>query len=129
MICLHIREGGENGARQRSTESPKQPPAVAANAGAIRETLLLGKRFRHYQAELIALALGQNPPAKPPKPEDDKLVPIRVAAERFGLSRRTVGRRIRPQQRPPLPAPLRPQRRSDGKGKGRPACDGTARGE
>ena len=92
----------------RDNDQPKAPD----NRPQWPQTLVqFGRHFcwesdlRHYQAELIALALGQNPPAKPPKPEDDKLVPIRVAAERFGLSRRTVGRRIRPQQRPAPPSP------------------------
>jgi hypothetical protein len=72
------------------------------------ETLVqFGRHFnwdsdlRHYRSELIAFSLDEDPPPKPPRPADDRLVPIREGAARFGLSRRSVGRRIR-MQRPTL---------------------------
>jgi hypothetical protein len=75
------------------------------------ETLVqFGRHFNwesdlnHYQAQLIAFSLGEDPPPKPPKPADDRLVPIRQGAHRFGLSRRSIGRRIREQHRPAPPA-------------------------
>jgi hypothetical protein len=64
--------------------------------------------LRHYQAQLVAYTLGEDPPPKPPQPEDDRLVPIRQGGVRFGLSRRTVGRLIREQRRPAPPAVPKP---------------------
>ena len=64
--------------------------------------------LEYRRLELLALSLGQDPPSKPPRPKDDRLVPIRQAAEQFGLSRRTVGRLIREQRRPAKPAVAKP---------------------
>jgi hypothetical protein len=64
--------------------------------------------LEYRQLELLALSLGQAPPPKPPRPKDDRLVPIREAAARFGLSRRSVGRLIREHQRHAMPAVPKP---------------------
>jgi hypothetical protein len=64
--------------------------------------------LEYRRLELLALSLGQDPPPKPPRPKDDRLVPIREAAEQFGLSRRSVGRLIREQGRPAKAAVQKP---------------------
>jgi hypothetical protein len=46
-----------------------------------------------YQAQLVAFALGVAP-VRPPRTDPDRLVPLKVAAARLGVGRRTVGRRI-----------------------------------
>ena len=44
--------------------------------------------LEYRRLELLALSLGQDPPPKPARPKNDKLVPIRVGAESFGLRAR-----------------------------------------
>jgi hypothetical protein len=57
----------------------------------------------HYQVALIAIARGEDVPLKPPRPPNDRLVSLREAAARFGVTRRTIGRRIHEQHRPASP--------------------------
>jgi hypothetical protein len=49
--------------------------------------------LKRYEAELKAYSLGV-PPVYPPPPDPDVLVPLKAAAARFGIGRRTIGRRI-----------------------------------
>jgi hypothetical protein len=89
----------------------------ASRTSGPRWPLTVIQNDRHYnfqsdleyrRQELLALSLGQDPPPKPPRPKDDRLVPIREAAEQFGITRRTVGRLIREQGHPAKPAVRKP---------------------
>jgi hypothetical protein len=80
--------------RRRTTAAhrpePRFPPTIVINGRHYnRESDL-----RRYDAELIAYALGVRP-VYPPPPDPDPLVPLKQSEKRYGVGRRTLGRRMK----------------------------------
>jgi hypothetical protein len=51
-----------------------------------------------YKAALVAYSLGQEPPPLPTAHPGDSLVPLKTTASELGITRRTIGRKVRDQR-------------------------------
>jgi hypothetical protein len=88
----------------RRPEPPKLPP-VSFFRG---RGYLLRSQLEQYKAEMLAFALGVNPP-EPKIVDPDNFVPLKQVCAELGVGRRTIGRRIveaRVQAEPQPDAPI-----------------------
>jgi hypothetical protein len=73
-------------------EQPQYPPVINYNGRLYQ----FESHLEWFLLAVEACSLGQDwPPLPTKRPIGDKLVPIREAAARLGVGRRTVGRRIK----------------------------------
>jgi predicted DNA-binding transcriptional regulator AlpA len=73
-----------------SIQNPNFPTPVRMNG----RLFFLRSELEYYKSKLIAEAVGSSVPAGKPIPIEI-FVPANEVAKEFGLSRRTIGRRIR----------------------------------
>jgi hypothetical protein len=79
-------------ATKAQSEQPQYPPVVSYNGRLYQ----FESQIEWFLAAVEACSRGQDwPPLPTKRPIGDKLVPIREAAARLGVGRRTVGRRIK----------------------------------
>jgi len=77
---------------RRGPEGVRYPPPFEVNGRLYNWR----SHIEWYKQALVCFALGQDAPPMPPaRPVGDAMVPLRVAASELGVTRRTIGRRIR----------------------------------